>query len=156
VDKHTAPDGLLRTKCWPLDSNEEDTEDYLDRFIGLSSLVGELPLDHLLTLVSQETNTTYNYMPSFIEGIMDMLHSNPAIPFGDYVTATTINTLSIPWLDNEDNQHDEQVTWIHEYNGFGYDSSLQDLTSLKCLLITHVLLKGTDTLTYTGHKFENR
>ena len=92
ADKHTAPDGLSRRKHSPLDLDEEDTKDYLNRFIGLSSLVDEIPLDHSLTLVSQETDTTYNYMPSFMEGIMDMLHSNPAIPFGDYVTATTINT----------------------------------------------------------------
>ena len=146
ADKHTAPDGLSRRKRSPLDSNEEDVEDYLDRFIGLSSLVGESPLHHLLTLVSRGTDTTYNYMPSFMEGIVDMLRSNPAIPFGDYTTATTIDTLSIPWLDDEDTQHDEQVTRIHEYNGFGYDPSLQDPTSLKGSLITHVLLKSYESL----------
>ena len=156
ADKHAAPDGLSRRKHSPLDSDEEDAEDYLDRFIGISSLVSESPLDHLLTLVSRETNTTYNYMPSFMEGIVDMLRSSPAVPFGDYATATTIDTLSIPWLDDEDDQHDEQVAQIRNYNGFGFDPSLQDPMKLKGSLLTHVLLKSTDTLTYTGHEFENR
>jgi hypothetical protein len=52
ADKHIAPDGLSRRKRSLLDSDEEDAEDYLNRFIGLSSLVGESTLHHLLTLVS--------------------------------------------------------------------------------------------------------
>jgi hypothetical protein len=67
-----------------------------------------------------------------------------------------MSTVSSFQFDEEDDIHDANVAAIKQYNGFGFDPSRLDLAQVKGNLLMWSLLKSTDSLTYTGHEFENR
>ena len=66
-----------------------------------------------------------------------------------------MTTVSCLQFDEEDNLHDPDVGAICDYDGFSFDPSRLDLAQLKGNLLTWLLLKSTDSLSYTGHEFDN-
>jgi len=157
AEKHKAPDGLSRRKCSPCDSDEEDVEDYLDKFISgvlaqyeedspLLSLSSRLLYSPMMTACSSE----------LLSSLMTTLRTVPQTPYGEYDMPTSMNTICRIQLDKDDDEHDSLVGRIRRYNGFSFDPAFFDPEQKQGSLLDHSLLKSTDSMTYTGHKLEDR
>ena len=150
ADKHQAPDGLSRRRRSNQDSDDEDAEEYLDKFIG--SVKGSCPLPSFpltcLSLTALATNC--------LDLIMSSFRPRLRVPYADFGSPTNMSTVSSFQFDEEDHLHNADVGAIYNYNGFGFDPSRLDLAQCKGNLLMWSLLKSTDSLSYTGHEFENR
>jgi hypothetical protein len=87
---------------------------------------------------------------------MSSLCRIPDAPFGSYDSPTSMSMVSCLGLDEDDNEHDELVACICRYNGFSFDPAFFDPDKKTGSLFNHSLMKSTDSMTYTGHEFENR
>jgi hypothetical protein len=146
ADKHQAPDSLSCRKPSPLDSEESDAEDYLDKFIGSTRIekTKDLPGTHT-------ASSTTPFPP-----MMPIPRSTPDTPYGTYDTHTSMSTISGIGLDEDNVEHNDLVAQIQRYNGFAFNPAYYDPNKRTGSLIDHTLLKSTDYTTYTGHEFEDR
>ena len=96
------------------------------------------------------------YTKEFLNSLMDSQRTIPETLFGEYNSPTSMSTMCSLTLDNDDDLHDDLVTCIRKYNGFSFDPAFHNAEKQEGSLIDHSLLKSTDSMTYTGHKFEHR
>jgi hypothetical protein len=157
AEKHQAPDGLSRRKHSPLDSDESDAEEYLDKFIG-SAEVNITEDSPLLSLSTKLLIPTPHIAASsrLLPSLMSALRSTPDAPFGTYDSPSSMSAMCGIGLDDDDDEHDELVARIRRYNGFAFDPAFYNPDKRTGSLIDHTLLKSTDSTTYTGHEFEDR
>jgi hypothetical protein len=151
ADKHHASDGLSRRRRAPEDSEDEDADEYLEKFMGFITLVRGPSREILLTFSPRDQNH-----PSPAFSFTMPFRPMPEVPFGDYSSPTTLSTLAVPWI----NQNDEvqgRAAFVTQHlaklgqNPFSWDPKNADGT-----LLTRSLLSTIDPFYYTGHEFENR
>lgn len=154
ADKHQAPNGLSCWKCSPKDSEEE----YLDTFIGSSKLISpHYPESPLLLLSTQYLlpATAPDFASELLTSLMSTIGSIPETAFGVFDSPTSMSTVCRVDIDEDDCEHDELVARIHRYSGFAFDPAFHNPENKHSSLIDHMLLKSTDSMTYTGHEFEH-
>jgi hypothetical protein len=147
AEKHLAPDGLSRRKHSPLDSDEEDAEEYLDKFIGCTDV---------MSTGHPFLSTSSIFSTELFSSLMETLRPLPEAVYGTYDTPTSMSTICGIELDEDDEEHDALVARIRKYNGFAFDPAFFDPERREGSLVDHSLLKSTDSTTYTGHEFEDR
>jgi hypothetical protein len=144
AEKHLAPDGLSRRKRSAEDSEEEDAEEYLDKFIGST----ELTYGAKFPLVS--------FTAELFPLLMGIERVVPETPYGVYDSPTAMSTLCGLDLDEDDALHDNLVARIRNYEGLDFNPAFHRPDKPEGSLLDHTLLKSTDSTTYTGHEFERR
>ena len=155
AEKHQAPDGLSCRKRSAEDSEDEDAEGYLDKFIGCTSFSNteNFPLVSLSTQYSLPLALSTSFMTKLLYSLMGSLCAIPETLFGEYDSPTSMSTMCGLTLDKDDDLHDDLVACIRKYNGFSFDPAFHDTEKPEGSLIAHSLLKSTDSMTYTGQYF---
>jgi hypothetical protein len=151
ADKHLAPDGLSRRRRSAEDSEDEDANIYLEKFMGNTTVnpsfrTPPFKPSEVLTIAIRET----------FDSMVASRRPRPRVTFGDWVTPSILANINVPRFDDQDFLHDDNTKRIHRYDSRGFDPSYAISTQNKGGLISSSLLRSTDTLTYTGHEFENR
>ena len=158
AEKHQAPDRLSCRKQSAEDSEDEDAEGYLDKFIGCTSFsdTENSPFVLLSTQYSLPLASSTSFTMELLYSLMGSLRAIPKTPFGEYDSPTSMSIMCGLTLDEDDDLHDNLVARIHKYNGFSFDPAFHDTEKPEGSLVNHSLLKSTDSTTYTGHEFEHR
>ena len=156
-EKHQAPDGLSYRKRSPEDSEEENAEEYLDKFIGsMTANEEDSPLLLLSTRYHLSPIKTPNFSMELCSSLMASICCIPDAPFGTYDSPTSMRTVCVMETNENNVWHDDTVREIQQYDRVSFDPAFHDCKRVVGSLFDHSLLKSTDLLTYTGHKFEYR
>ena len=152
---HAAEDGLSRRKHVPEDSEEEDAEEYLDRFMGSAQFSpSSISLFSFANALSSET--LYRFRPTrldqnFLKDLLLTMRHMLKTPYASFSTSTCVDSVSFlsfaeisPSLKAE----------IQRIKAIPYDPSARD--SSKGSLVKYSLLSITDEFSYTGREFEHR
>ena len=153
ADKHAGVDGLSRRKRAPEDSDEEDAEEYLDKFMGSASIqVCSVP--SLINFLS--TESLHAYRPTrldnnFFKDLLLVMRRTPQTPFASFRTTSIAEDLSILRVEDPVPALVEELQRLKESN---FDNATKD--SSKGSLVKRSLLSITDEFSYTGREFEHR
>jgi len=149
---HTAEDGLSRHKCVPEDS-EEDTEEYLDRFMGSTHFTSSsLSLFAFTNALSSES--LYRFHPmwldqNFLKDLLLTMHHTPRTPYASFSTSMHVDSVSSLFVKELLPPFGVE---IQRFKDIPYDPLVRD--SSKESLVKYSLLSITDNFSYTGHEFE--
>jgi len=154
AQSHAAVDGLSQQKRTPEDSEDEDAEGFLDKFIGSTHVESPLPLASFTNFLSSQS--LFAFRPTcldkfFFQDLLLTMHRTPQMPYASFCTASVVDDLSIL------NVVDPTPAWAAELQRITqahYDPSEKD--SRDGSLIKYSLLSITDDFSYTGLEFEHR
>lgn len=151
ASSHSAVDSLSRRKCTSEDSKEEDTKDFLNKFICFALL--ESPTVVTLTnfLSSQ---LLFTFRPTrlnkyFFQDLLLTMRKIPRTPYASFYSTFITDDLSIL------NIEDPTPSWAEELQRIGqacYDPSEKDTQDGS--LAKYSLLSVVDDFSYTGSEFE--
>ena len=153
ADKHVSVDGLSRRKRTPEDTDEEDAEEYLDKFMGSASL-HSCSVSSLTNFLSSESLHTYRPTrldSNFFKDLLLIMRPTPQTPFTSYRTSTIAEDLSILHVEDPPPAFAEELQRLKESN---FDYATKD--SSNGSLVKRSLLSITDDFSYTGHEFEHQ
>jgi hypothetical protein len=158
AEKHLALDGLSHRKQTLNDSDEEDAEAYLDKFIGAVQVVDpkDSPLPSLASRFCLSLTQSVIQASELHPSLMSAFRPIPQAPFGTYNSPTSMSSICNLDLDENDDEHDDLIRRIRKYNGFDFDPAFYNPEKRVGSLLDHTLIKSTDSTTYTGHEFEDR
>ena len=152
---HVAEDGLSRRRRVPEDSDDEDAEEYLDRFMASAhSAPSSLSLFQFANSLSLESLYRFRPLPldqNFLLDLLSTMRRTPKTPYASFSTTTRASVISFLSTSEPSHSLGEEIRKI---KSVPYDPSLKD--SSKGSLIKYSLLSVTDNFSYTGHEFELR
>jgi len=102
ADKHAGVDGLSWQKCTPEDSDEEDAEEYLDKFMGSAS-IEFCSVSSLTNFLSAESLNAYRSTRldnDFFKDLLLIMCRSPQTPFASFRTTAIAEDLSIFSAEN--------------------------------------------------------
>ena len=150
---HVAVDGLSRRRRVPEDSEEEDAEEYLDKFTSASTF-GSCSVSSLTNFLSSDSLRSYRPTrldSAFLEELLLIMRRTPHTPFASFRTATIAEDLSILQTENPTPAFASELQRLRETD---FDFAEKDLN--KGSLVKRSLLSVTDNFSYTGREFEHR
>jgi len=155
AQSHAGVDGLSRWKRTPDDTEDEDTEEYLDKIMGSTSFVSpSLTPTSLTNFLSSES--LHAFWPTrldknFLQDLLLTMRRTSRTPYTSFRTESIADDLSVlsagspsPLLAVE----------LHKIKQEHYDPSEKDCTSKS--LVKCSLLSITDDFSYAGREFEHR
>jgi len=150
---HVGIDGLSRRRRTPEDTDDEDTEEYLDKFLGSSSyhIDSVSSLMNFLSTGSLDAYRSTCLDNNFFKDLLLMMQHTPQTPFASFRTTSIAEDLSFPQIVDPvptlatELQHLKKSNFNHVQK----DSS-------KASLVKRSLLVITDDFSYTGREFEHR
>ena len=152
---HVAEDGLSRRIRVPEDSDDEDAEEYLDRFMGSAhSTPSSLSLFQFANSLSSESLHRFRPLPldkNFLLDLLSTMRRTPKTPYASFSTSTCANVVSFLSTSEPSRSLREEIRKI---KSVPYDPSVRD--SSKGSLVKYSLLSVTDNFSYTGREFEFR
>ena len=97
ADKHASVDGLSQRKHVPEDSDEEDAEEYLDKFMGSASIQAH-SVSSFINFLS--TESLHAFRPTqldnnFFKDLLLIMCCTPQTPFASFRTTSIAEDLSI-------------------------------------------------------------
>ena len=155
AQSHVGVDGLSRRKRAPEDTEDEDAEEYLDKFMG-SAILKAPPLSPVSLTNFLSSESLHAFRPTrldknFFQDLLLTMRRTSHTPYASFRTTSIADDLSIlsvvdptPTLKAE-LQHIRQAP---------YDPSLKDYRDRS--LVKYSLLAVTDDFSYTGSEFEHR
>ena len=150
---HVGVDGLSRRKRTAEDSEEEDAEEYLDKFMNSSSY----EINSVSTLANfLSTGSLYTYRPTrldnnFFKDLLLTMRRTPRTPFASFRTTSIAEDLSCLQIVDPVPALSSELKRLKESN---FDHALKD--SSKASLVKRSLLSNTDDFSYAGQEFEHR
>jgi hypothetical protein len=150
---HTGADGLSRRRRAPEDSEDEDAEEYLDKFMGSASFrkPSVASLTNFLSLGSLNSYRSTRLDNNFFKDLLLTMRRTPHTPFASFRTTSIAEDLSMlqttypaPALATE----------LRRLTESKFDFAKKD--SSKGSLVKRSLLSVTDDFSYTGREFEHR
>ena len=155
AQSHTGVDGLSRRKRTPEDSEEEDAEEYLDKFMGATLLdrpsLSSVSLTNFLSSESLHPFRPTRLDNHFFKDLLLTMRRTPDTPYASFRTTTIAEDLSVPSV--VDLVHALAVE-LQNIKQSRYDPSLKDFQDKS--LVKYSLLAVTDDFSYTGSEFEHR
>ena len=155
AQSHAGVDGLSRRKRAPKDSEDEDAEEYLDKFMGSAFLdYSSFSSSSLTNFLSSES--LHAFWPThldnnFFQDLLLTMRRTSCTPYVSFHTSSIADDLSVlsvvdplPSLAAEL----QNIKQVH------YDPSLKDWS--RGSLVKCSLLSITDDFLYTGHEFEHQ
>jgi len=150
---HTGVDGLSWQKHVPEDSDEEDTEEYLDKFMGsasfhscsVSSLTNFLSSGSLYTFHSTRLDNDF-----FKDLLLVMCHT-PQTPFASFCTTSIAEDLSVLQVVKLVPELVAKLNQLREADFYPEEKDSSKASLMQCSL-----LSITDDFSYTGREFEHR
>ena len=152
---HTAEDGLSRQRRTSEDSDDEDAEEYLDRFMGSAHpTLSSFSLFQFANSLSSES--LYNFRPlpldqNFLKDLLFTMHRTPRTPYASFSTSMSANVVFFLSTSEPSPSMQEE---IRKMKSVSFDPSVRDLS--KGSLTKYSLLLITDDFLYTGREFEFR
>jgi len=153
AQSHVAVDGLSQRKHTPEDSEDEDAEDFLDKFIGSAQVETSLSSSSLANFLSSQSLLAFRPTrldKTFFQDLLLTMRRTPCTPYASFRTTSVVDDLSIL------NVVDPTPPWAAELQRIRqahYDPSMKD--SRDGSLIKYSLLSVTDDFSYTGLEFEH-
>ena len=100
AQSHAGVDGLSRCKCTPEDSEEEDAEEYLDKFMG-ATLLDRPSLSSISLTNFLSSESLYAFRPThldnhFFKDLLLTMRRMPDTPYASFRTTTIAEDLSVP------------------------------------------------------------
>ena len=154
AQSHAAIDGLSRRKRAPEDSDDEDAEDFLDKFISSAHVETPLSFTSLANFLSSQSLFTFQPTrldKNFFEDLLLTMRRIPRTPYASFHTASVADDLSILDVADPSPPWAEELQRLKEAR---YDPSEKD--SRNGSLIKYSLLSVMDDFSYTGTEFEHR
>ena len=154
AQSHAVVDGLSRRKHTPEDSEDEDAEDFLDKFIGSAQVETSLSSSSLANFLSSQSLLAFRPTrldKTFFQDLLLTMRRTPRTPYASFCTTSVMDDLSIL------NVVDPMPPWAAELQRIRqahYDPSMKD--SRDGSLIKYSLLSVTDDFSYTGLEFEHQ
>ena len=155
AQSHAGVDGLSRRRRVPEDTEDEDAEEYLDKFMGTALLdSSSLSLTSLTNFISSES--LHAFRPTrldknFFQDLLLTMRRTPRTPYASFRTASIADDLSVLIAGDPS---PSLATELHKIKQERFDPSLKDYSSKS--LVKRSLLSITDDFSYTGHEFEYR
>ena len=153
TDKHAGIDGLSRRRRIPNDTDEEDAEEYLDKFMGSTSFKIH-SVSSLTNFLSTESLNAYRSTrldAGFFKDLLLTMCRIPQTPFASFRTTAIAEDLSIFSAVDPTNALAKEFQRLKETN---FDFATKD--SSKGSLVKRSLLAITDNFSYTGREFEHQ
>ena len=155
AQSHIGVDSLSRRRRMPKDTEDEDAEEYLDKFMGSAQFVVSPPSSvSLVNFLSSQA--LHAFRPTrldsnFFRDLLLTMRRTPRTPYASFCTTSITEDLLIlsmvdptpPW-----------ATELHRIKQARYDPSEKD--SKHGSLVKYSLLSVTDNFSYTGHEFEHQ
>ena len=155
AQSHAGADGLSRRRRTPEDSEDEDAEEYLDKFMGSGFLVSSPPPSFsLINFLSSESLNTFRPTRldnNFFKDLLLTMRRTPRTPYASFRTATIADDLSILSIENPIPSLAVELQRIRQEH---YNPSEKGYS--KKSLVKRSLLSITDDFSYTGREFEYR
>ena len=150
---HAGVDGLSRRQRTPEDSDEEDAEEYLDKFMGSASF-NSCSVSSLTNFLS--SGSLHSHRPTcldneFLKDLLLIMRRTPRTPFASFKTTSVAEDLSILQVV------DPVPAWATELRRMrelDFDYGEKDCSAGS--LVKRSLLSITDNFSYTGREFEHR
>jgi hypothetical protein len=144
---HAAVDGLSQRKRVPEDTDEEDAEEYLDKFTSTSTF-SSCSVSSLTNFLSSES--LHSYRPTrlnndFLRELLLVMRRTPQTPFASFRTSSVAEDLSILQTENPTPAFASELQRLRET-----DFDFADKDSNKGSLVKCSLLSVTDNFSYTG------
>ena len=155
AQSHAGADGLSRQRRTPEDSEDEDAEEYLDKFMGSALFVSPPPPSiSLINFLSSEL--LHAFRPTrldsnFLQDLLLTMRRTPRTPYTSFRMTTIAEDLSILSLGNPAPPLAVELQKIKQEH---YDPSEKECTNKS--LVKCSLLAITDDFSYTGCEFEHR
>ena len=150
---HAGVDGLSRRRRTPEDTDDEDAEEYLDKFLGSSSFqVNKVSLlTNLLSTGSLNSYRTTHLDSSFFKDLLLAMRCTPQAPFTSFRTTSIAEDLSFLQVTDPKPTLAAELQRLKKLN---FSHGIKD--SGNASLVKHSLLSITDNSSYTGREFEHR
>ena len=154
AQSHVAVDGLSRQKRTPEDSEDEDAEDFLDKFVGSTQVETPLAFASLANFLSSHSLLAFRPTrldKTFFQDLLLTMRRTPRTPYTSFRTTSVVDDLSVL------NVVEPTPAWAKELQKIRqtpYDPSVKDIRDGS--LIKYSLLSVTDDFSYTGREFEHR
>jgi hypothetical protein len=155
AQSHAGVDGLSRRKRAPEDSEDEDAEEYLDKFMGSAFLnYSSLSSSSLSNFLSSES--LHAFRPTrldnkFFQDLLLTMRRTSRTPYASFHTTSIADDLSVLSVVDPPPSLAAELRKIRQAP---FDPSLKDWS--KGSLVKHSLLSITDDFSYTGREFEHR
>jgi len=150
---HTGVDGLSRRKRTPEDTDEEDAEEYLDKFMGSTSF-HKPSVASWTNFLSAESLYSYRSMrldSDFFKDLLLTMRRTPRTPFASFHMTSIAEDLSILQTTDPAPALARELCRLKDSK---FDFAEKD--SSKGSLVRRSLLSITDNFSYTGREFEHR
>jgi hypothetical protein len=150
---HTGVDGLSRRKRTPEDTDEEDAEEYLDKFMGSTSF-HKPSVASLTNFLSAESLYSYRSTrldSDFFKDLLLTMRRTLRTPFASFRTTSIAEDLSILQTTDPAPALARELCLLKDSK---FDFAEKD--SSKGSLVMWSLLSITDDFSYTGREFEHR
>jgi len=126
AQSHAAVDGLSRRKHTPKDSEDEDAEDFLGKFIGSAQVETSLSSSSLANFLSSQSLLAFRPTrldKTFFQDLLLTMRRTPRTPYASFCTTSVMDDLSIL------NVVDPMPPWAAELQRIRqahYDPSMKD------------------------------
>jgi len=155
AQSHIGIDGLSQRKRVPKDTEDEDAEEYLDKFMGSAPLISpplvSISLTNFLSSESLHAFHPTRLDKNFFEDLLLTMRHTPQTSFASFHTTSIAEDLSILSVGNPS---PSLVTELHKIKQECFDPSEKGNGDKS--LVKQSLLSITDDFSYTGREFEHQ
>ena len=155
AQSHAGVDGLSRRKRTPEDTEDEDAEEYLDKFMGSASLASPpLATSSLTNFLS--SGSLHAFRPTrldkdFFQDLLLTMRRTPQTPYASFRTSSIADDLSVLTIGDPSPSLAVELQKIKQER---FNPSEKEYSSKS--LVKRSLLSITDDFSYAGHEFEFR
>jgi len=154
AQSHAGVDGLSRRKRTSEDSEDEDAEEYLDKFMGsalIDDALSPLSLTNFLSSESLHAFRPTRLDNNFFQDLLLTMRRTPRTPYASFRTTSIVEELSILDVVEPTPSWAAELKRIRQEH---YDPSEKDCRNGS--LVKYSLLSVTDDFSYTGLEFHHR
>jgi len=155
AQSHAGVDGLSRRRRTPKDSEEEDAEEYLDKFMGIALLdhpsLSSISLTNFLSSESLHAFRPTRLDNNFFKDLLLTMRRTPSTPYASFRTTSIADNLSVPIVVDPAPALAAELQNIRQAH---YDPSVKVYKDKS--LVKYSLLSITDDFSYTGFEFEHQ
>jgi len=155
AQSHAGIDGLSRQRCTPEDSEDEDAEEYLDKFMGSALFISPPPQSiSLINFLSSESLNTFRPTcldNNFFQDLLLTMQCTPRTPYALFRTTSIADDLSILSVEDPIPSLAAELRKIKQEH---YNPSEKECG--KKSLVICSLLSIMDDFSYTGREFEHQ
>ena len=155
AQSHAGVDGLSRRRRASEDTEDEDAEEYLDKFMGASFLnspsLSPLTLTNFISSESLHAFRPSRLDNNFFQDLLLTMRRTPNAPYASFRTTTIADDLSVLSVVDPAASIAAELQEIRQARN---DPSLKNYSDKS--LVKYSLLAVTDDFSYTGFEFEHR